>query len=81
MIEGSHRSAPARAGSPGLAVVTPHAVVVLPAGAAPRVVEDVWRILAGPSAAAESIVAARSAEGSSGWLPTTATRAMRSDEP
>ena len=58
MIEGSHRSAPARAGSPGLAVVTPHAVVVLPAGAAPRVVEDVWRILAGPSAAAESIVAA-----------------------
>jgi hypothetical protein len=55
--EGSHRSSPAAAGSAGVAVVTPQAVVLLPDGASPRLVDDVWRILAQPRVAAESVVA------------------------
>jgi hypothetical protein len=55
--EGSHRSSPAAAGSAGVAVVTPQAVVLLPHGAPTRLVDAVWRILAQPRVAAESIVA------------------------
>jgi hypothetical protein len=55
--EGSHRSSPAAAGSTGVAVVTPQAVVLLPHGAPTRLVDEVWRILAQPRVAAESIVA------------------------
>jgi hypothetical protein len=55
--EGSHRTSPAAAGSAGVAVVTPQAVVLLPDGASPRLVDDVWRILAQPRVAAESVVA------------------------
>ncbi|MDO4018634.1 hypothetical protein [Clavibacter michiganensis] len=58
MSEGSHRSSPAARGSAGLAVVTPHAVVLLPGGAPTRVVEDLWRILADPATTAEAVVAA-----------------------
>ena len=58
MSEGSHRSSPAARGSAGLAVVSPHAVVILPAGAPPRVVEDLWRVVADPATTAEAIVAA-----------------------
>ncbi|RII94175.1 FHA domain-containing protein, partial [Clavibacter michiganensis] len=58
MSEGSHRSSPAARGSAGLAVVSPHAVVILPAGAPPRVVEDLWRIVADPATTAEAVVAA-----------------------
>ncbi|PPF58301.1 hypothetical protein C5C13_08755 [Clavibacter michiganensis] len=57
MSEGSHRSSPAARGSAGLAVVTPHAVVLLPAGAPTRVVEDLWRIVADPATTAEAVVA------------------------
>ncbi|MDQ0743630.1 hypothetical protein QFZ62_000938 [Clavibacter sp. B3I6] len=57
MSEGSHRSSPAAAGSAGVAVVTPQAVVLLPDGASTRLVDDLWRILAQPQVAAESIVA------------------------
>ncbi len=58
MSEGSHRSSPAARGSAGLAVVTPHAVVLLPGGAPTRGVEDLWRILADPATTAEAVVAA-----------------------
>ncbi|RIJ62483.1 FHA domain-containing protein, partial [Clavibacter lycopersici] len=66
MSEGSHRSSPAGAGSSGLAVVTPHAVVILPDGAPAGVVEDLWRTLADPAVAAEAIVAALPLRGPDG---------------
>ncbi|MBM7388826.1 hypothetical protein JOE37_001820 [Clavibacter michiganensis] len=66
MSEGSHRSSPAAAGSPGLAVVTPHVVVLLPAGASTRVVEDLWRVVADPAVTAEAIVAALPLRGDDG---------------
>jgi hypothetical protein len=56
--EGSHRSARVGAGSVGVAVVTPRAVVVLPDGAPARVVEELWRVASDPAAVAESLVAA-----------------------
>ncbi len=58
MSEGSHRSSPAARGSAGLAVVTPHAVGLLPGGAPTRVLEHLWRILADPATTAEAVVAA-----------------------
>ncbi|MGJ1513022.1 FHA domain-containing protein [Clavibacter sepedonicus] len=59
MSEGSHRSSPAAGGgSAGIAVVTPRAVVLLPAGAPAGIVDDLWRIVADPAATAEAIVAA-----------------------
>ncbi|WP_440696903.1 FHA domain-containing protein [Clavibacter nebraskensis] len=58
MSEGSHRSARVGAGSAGVAVVTPRAVVVLPDGAPARVVEELWRVASDPAAVAESLVAA-----------------------
>jgi len=64
--EGSHRSSPAAAGSPGLAVVTPHVVVLLPAGASTRVVEDLWRAVADPAVTAEAVVAALPLRGDDG---------------
>jgi hypothetical protein len=56
--EGSHRSSPAGAGSAGIAVVTPHAVVLLPAGAPTPVVDGLWRAVADPAVTAEALVAA-----------------------
>jgi len=56
--EGSHRSSPAGAGSAGIAVVTPHAVVLLPAGAPTRITEDLWRAVADPAVTAEALVGA-----------------------
>jgi hypothetical protein len=64
--EGSHRSSPAAAGSPGLAVVTPHVVVLLPAGASTRVVEDLWNAVADPAVTAEAVVAALPLRGDDG---------------
>ncbi|AWF98827.1 FHA domain-containing protein [Clavibacter michiganensis] len=58
MSEGSHRSSPAGAGSSGIAVVTPHAVVLLPAGAPTPVVDGLWRAVADPAVTAEALVAA-----------------------
>jgi hypothetical protein len=55
--EGSHRSAPAGAGTAGVVVAVPHAAVLLPAGVRPRIVEDVWRAVQDPAVPAESIVA------------------------
>lgn len=57
MSEGSHRSSPAGAGSGGIAVVTPHAVVLLPAGVPTPVVEHIWRAVADPAVTAEALVA------------------------
>jgi hypothetical protein len=56
--EGSHRSSPAGAGSAGIAVVTPHAVVLLPAGAPTPVLDGLWRAVADPAVTAEALVAA-----------------------
>ncbi|OUE21426.1 hypothetical protein BFL34_00779 [Clavibacter michiganensis] len=58
MSEGSHRSSPAGAGSAGVAVVTPRAVVLLPAGAPMPVVDGLWRAVADPAVTAEALVAA-----------------------
>ncbi|CCE75097.1 FHA domain-containing protein [Clavibacter nebraskensis] len=58
MSEGSHRSSPADAGSAGIAVVTSHAVVLLPAGAPTSVVDGLWRAVADPAVTAEALVAA-----------------------
>ena len=57
MSEGSHRSAPAASGPSGVAVVAPHAAVLLPGSADVAAVARLWAVVTRPDVQAEQLVA------------------------